>query len=502
MSVKLNNLPHFYLFDPRTFLQSGGDDIKPFMEIPALTPPSIEVREVAWNPVIPSMLAVVYTNQQLAMYLVKADGSKFDTTTLPPGQVSCISWSPKGKQLVAGKINGKITQYKPDLSEAKTMEPPNPSFTTISILWISTYQFLACYKDTNDADSRPGLYLVQGSKAGPTTYVNYDDICYSTGEFQPFFNMIQIHDWHVILAASKNGMEVGVMGSSDEGQKWLQWLLPDSGRAELPLKADSNERYPSGMALALCTQRKLPIEENNFLPVSMPMLFLLSDGLLCGFYAVNQLPNAKEVTKMPSPNMQNVQKGHIVIKAKEAPPVQQQPPPPSFDKSFVSSTPIKPFETAKTVIKPIAQTVQPIPPSQPLQPFQPAVQPAAQPVKAKIEVPKPIAKPPAAVPLQKSESAEIAESFQKAIKEEMLAFEQDLLRMKQRAAKVKIDIGTTEEKTALKVDCHEMEKFCKDLVDITTSQNQEIHDLQTKTMETFEWAEEAKSRDVRNKDPR
>ena len=106
------------------------------------------------------------------------------------------------------------------------------------------------------------------------------------------------------------------MGSSDEGQKWLQWLLPDSGRAELPLRPDSNERYPSGMALAFCSQRKLPIEENNFLPNSMPILFLLSDGLLCGFYAVNQLPQAKEVTKAPNPNMNNIIKGHINVKAK------------------------------------------------------------------------------------------------------------------------------------------------------------------------------------------
>ena len=33
-------------------------------------------------------------------------------------------------------------------------------------------------------------------------------------------------------------------------------------------------------------------------------------------------------------------------------------------------------------------------------------------------------------------------------------------------------------------------------------ENQEIHELQGKTLDTFEWAEEAKSRDVRNKDPR
>ena len=89
-----------------------------------------------------------------------------------------------------------------------------------------------------------------------------------------------------------------------------------------------------------------------------------------------------------------------------------------------------------------------------------------------------------------------------AIKEEMLAFEKELALMKQKSANLKIDIGTQEEKTALKVDCHEMAKFCKDLVEITASQNQEIHELQSKTLVDFELAEEAKSRNVRNNDPR
>ena len=125
------------------------------------------------------MLAVVFTSGALAMFLVKADGSDFNTSTLPPGSlISCVSWSPKGKQLVAGKLDGKLVQYKPDLSEAKNMIPPDPNYSALSVLWISTYQFLASFLDKSNPDSRPGLFLVQGSKGGPTTFANYDDICY------------------------------------------------------------------------------------------------------------------------------------------------------------------------------------------------------------------------------------------------------------------------------------------------------------------------------------
>ena len=103
---------------------------------------------------------------------------------------------------------------------------------------------MACFVNKSDPDARPGLFLVQGSKGGPTTFINYDDICYSTGECRsPYFNLIQIPEWSLILAASYNAVEVGVIGSEDQQQKWRQWLLPDSGRAELPLKANSDERY-------------------------------------------------------------------------------------------------------------------------------------------------------------------------------------------------------------------------------------------------------------------
>lgn len=89
-----------------------------------------------------------------------------------------------------------------------------------------------------------GLYLVQGAKAGPTTYVNFDDICYSTGERnRPHFSMHNLSDWGVVMAASANAMEIGVLGAADKDRTaWLQWILSDSGRAEVPLNAGSEER--------------------------------------------------------------------------------------------------------------------------------------------------------------------------------------------------------------------------------------------------------------------
>ena len=102
----------------------------------------------------------------------------------------------------------------------------------------------------------------------------------------------------------------------------------------------------------------------------------------------------------------------------------------------------------------------------------PATKPISTPQLPKIKEEQPVKT------VTKSESAEMDQKFKQAIKEEILAFEKELTLTKQKSMNLIVDIGTEEEKIALKIDCNEMEKFCKDLVDITSSQNQEIHELQ------------------------
>jgi hypothetical protein len=59
-----------------------------------------------------------------------------------------------------------------------------------------------------------GLYLVIGSKAGPTTFTYYDDVCFSTGEDRAAnFVSIPIIDWGIICIASANSIEVFIQDS-------------------------------------------------------------------------------------------------------------------------------------------------------------------------------------------------------------------------------------------------------------------------------------------------
>lgn len=57
----------------------------------------------------------------------------------------CCCWSPKGKQLVVGRMSGNISQLRLDLTEAKQISGPETGSVPISILWTQTTQFLIVF---------------------------------------------------------------------------------------------------------------------------------------------------------------------------------------------------------------------------------------------------------------------------------------------------------------------------------------------------------------------
>ena len=67
-------------------------------------PPGVSLVQLCANPALPSMTAAVYSNGAAALFMVDAATGKVDCCTLPPAaNINCFSWSPKGKQIVAGK---------------------------------------------------------------------------------------------------------------------------------------------------------------------------------------------------------------------------------------------------------------------------------------------------------------------------------------------------------------------------------------------------------------
>lgn len=98
------------------------------------------------------------------------------------------------------------------------------------------------------------------------------------------------------MVASSNSMEVGILGS--EGDKWSQWILGDSARAELPLSASKQETMPVGITFDTSSVESVLWGEASLPPT--PFLFLLSHhGLLCCFRVINIKAGAAAICHPP-----------------------------------------------------------------------------------------------------------------------------------------------------------------------------------------------------------
>ncbi|XP_037717238.1 nuclear pore complex protein Nup214 [Drosophila subpulchrella] len=282
-------------------------DIRPVYNIRLAAEDHVHAVQLLWNPVLPNSLAVVLSNGALGMYALKEAGN-FEMHSLDKSQqVKCGCWSPKGKQIVLGFPAGKVQQFKPDLTPAKTLLcPPNihdAPFDTIAIQWLSTFQFAVIFLQHGE-DCNPSLYILNAPKAGAPSYINYYDICYSlNGPRNHQFIFSHVAPWNLLLVVSANGVEVGVMGTLEAGDTptWHQFTLLDEARIELPLnESNQEETFPLGFAYDTSSTHQLTINEQKL--QTMPMVHVLgSDGTLLSFNFLNLLPTAVSVCSPPPP---------------------------------------------------------------------------------------------------------------------------------------------------------------------------------------------------------
>ncbi|CAD7079157.1 unnamed protein product [Hermetia illucens] len=294
------------IYDVQSFL-SANATIKQTIRISA--DDNVRANQILWNPVIASTFALVMSDGSLSAYNLKESAFEFHSIDKQE-QVKCACWSPKGKQIVAGFPKGKLVQYKPDLKPARTIVcPPNihgEPFNTIAIQWLSTYQFAVVFLQEGE-DMSPSLYIVNAPKAGPPAYINYYDVCYSASgprDAQIFLTYVQ--QWNILLVASSNSMEVGVLGTTESGETptWKQYITLDEARIELPLTSEKQETYPVGFAFETGSTHQLVIAEKPF-PV-MPMIHILSThGQLVSFNFLNFSQNAPGLCSPPRPISNN-----------------------------------------------------------------------------------------------------------------------------------------------------------------------------------------------------
>ncbi|VVC28995.1 WD40/YVTN repeat-like-containing domain [Cinara cedri] len=269
------------------------------------------VIDMSWNPGVQNSLACCLSDGSFYVIELK-DGGTYSLVSLPPqSSTLCLSWSPKGKQIIIGSSNGCLTQYKPELKAVKQFSPPTDvtgNVKPIKVKWISNFQFAVIYDFLDNTDDQPSLYILNTPKNAPVEFINFEQFVisnveqYRSNQYYTTF----IPNWNLLFAASSNCSEIGVMGINKEN-KWQCWVLEI--RPELPYRLDK-QIYPLGMSLDFSSQMKMKqiskANEEIFLD-PMPVLCVLStDGILFMYHIENQLTGYNNICKTPSEISDNI----------------------------------------------------------------------------------------------------------------------------------------------------------------------------------------------------
>ncbi|KAK5990502.1 Nuclear pore protein [Cladobotryum mycophilum] len=201
-------------------------------------------------------------------------------------QVTCVSWSSKGKQLCAGLADGSIYQMTPE-GEGKAEIPKPPSLGNChvsSLMWLENHLFLSIH---STADSPPSS--------------TYHVI---TRQPSASFNYQKLTDPDLLIVASTASTEVGLLSRSKSplandkpadsitGVFTTTELLDDTKRPTLPMTDSMDDSTPIGIVLDLSGKEKVykPIPSDDELeesPGPLPGFWILThEGILCSWWVV------------------------------------------------------------------------------------------------------------------------------------------------------------------------------------------------------------------------
>ncbi|KAL9581560.1 MAG: hypothetical protein Q9212_003831 [Teloschistes hypoglaucus] len=264
------------------------------------------------------LFAVVTTSGQLSIANLTSRQFIPQGTPLKEG-VSCVSWSARGKQLVAGLGTGACSQLTPDGAEKATFPPPpglegNQYVSALS--WLENDVFLVAHTPSTADDEMIPTTAFHVVTRQPQLQPSYT--YQALPEPASPFGMKRLPPQHflqrlrnfppnlmdMIIVSCTASADVGLFTRSEtpltsdvEAEQITKvftttTMANDTRRAQLPVGHNADDTSPIGMVLDLSATEKvprpLPNEEMDESPGPLPALMILNnEGLLTTWWIVH-----------------------------------------------------------------------------------------------------------------------------------------------------------------------------------------------------------------------
>uniref|UniRef100_A0A8C6K794 Nuclear pore complex protein Nup214 n=1 Tax=Nothobranchius furzeri TaxID=105023 RepID=A0A8C6K794_NOTFU len=515
-------------YDVRTFMNKARPQKLPFASLQPAVDPGTLVQDLKWNPAQTSMLAACLSDGSM-MILDVTDVVKVQAQ-LPP---TSVSWSPKGKQVAAGKMNATVSQYTPALEEKKVIPPPHfytsdEPVKALDVIWLRTFVFAVVYAAADGClETPPDLVLISIPKKDEkveTKYLNFGDSVYgSCTERQHHYFLSHIEDWDLLFAASAASIEVSVMARQDE-KMWELWILEDASRAELPVTETNEDTLPLGLAMDFTSQQEIQITDEKTLPPAPTMLMLSTEGLLCPFSLLNENPGVKQLVAPPVPlALEGERQPKPAASSAPAPAAAAPSSTPLF--SVVPTAPVSSSSSAFAFSVPTTFSTASITSTFPLggsaplglgsSSFSVASNTPPAPSTFSFSTP-PIKLPAASASTPQNLSAASPPAIKLNLNErygttglfsnssclccQIAHFQKELDDLKARSAKADFKVGSNDEMKELRKESEDLHIFTLEIKETTESLHGDIGTLKTTLLEGFAGAEDAKTQSELSKD--
>ncbi|KFY30292.1 hypothetical protein V493_02017 [Pseudogymnoascus sp. VKM F-4281 (FW-2241)] len=231
--------------------------------------------------------------------------------------VSCISWSAKGKQLVAGLVDGSAFQMTPDgVAKAQIPRPPDvdPGYHVSSITWLENDVFMMVHNPSNiDSNNAPTSVFHLVTRLPKSTEHIFQKLADPAPNFglnrsPPYHFLLRLRDFppnlrDLIIVSSTASTDIGLFTRSAvplvsdkpadkvTGVFTMTEMSDDSRRAQLPVNEAMEDTSPIGAILDLSSResvpRPIPSDEMDESRTPLPALLVLNnEGVLASWWVV------------------------------------------------------------------------------------------------------------------------------------------------------------------------------------------------------------------------